>query len=346
MNLQRIWIIFKARNAEFFRDRAAFGWNFAFPLLIIIGFGLMFDGREFKRFKVGIFPPLAAESGAATTLPPSFLEDRHVVVVPVADRGEGEDKLSRHRIDLLVDALSPEGAYWMNGSSPNSSLAEKVYLSAFMTGKVPPQRGVTSGPQIRYIDWLMPGILAMNMMFSALWGIGYVIVRYRKNGALKRLKATPLTAFEYLTAQMLSRIFLIMFTLVVIWFGADLIFDFHVEGSFLLLFFVFLLGGLNLCAIGLIFAARGTSEEFTSGILNFISWPMMFVSEVWFSLEGASPLVKNFAAFFPLTHLLRAARKVMNEAATLTDIQGECTILVVSTLACLIIGALLFTWNE
>lgn len=346
MNLQRIWIVFKTRNAEFFRDRATFGWNFVFPLLIIIGFGLMFDGREFKRFKVGIFPPDSLESEKQTNLPPSFVADRHIVFVPVSDRGVGEGKLSRHRIDLLVDALSPDGAYWMNSSSPNSSLAEKVYLSAFMTGKTPPLRAVTSGPQVRYIDWLMPGILAMNMMFSALWGIGYVIVRYRKNGTLKRLRATPLTAFEYLSGQMLSRIFLIMFTWLVIWFGADLIFKFHREGSFLLLLFVYFLGGLNLCAIGLIFAARGTSEEFTSGILNFISWPMMFVSEVWFSLEGSSPLVKSFASFFPLTHLLRAARKVMNEAATLGDIQGECTILLVSTLVCMIIGALLFTWNE
>jgi ABC-2 type transport system permease protein len=346
MNLQRIWIIFKARNAEFFRDRAAFGWNFAFPLLIIIGFGFMFDGREIKRFKIGVYPPTTAEVGAQTTLPPGFIGDRHILVIPVSDRNEGEIKLARHRIDLLVDATSPEGAYWINSSSPNSTLAEKVYLSAFMADKIPPLRGVTSGPQIRYIDWLMPGILAMNMMFSALWGIGYVIVRYRKNGTLKRLKATPLTAFEYLTAQMLSRIFLLIFTLLVIWFGADLIFNFHVEGSPLLLLMVFVLGGLNLCAIGLIFAARGTSEEFTSGILNFISWPMMFVSEVWFSLEGSSQMVKNFASFFPLTHLLRAARKVMNEAATFTDIQGECAILAISTLVCLVIGALLFSWND
>jgi hypothetical protein len=68
----------------------------------------------------------------------------------------------------------------------------------------------------------------MNMMFSALWGVGYIVVRYRKNGVLKRLKATPLTAFEYLSAQMLSRIFLLMFTLAVVWIGCDLIFSFYV----------------------------------------------------------------------------------------------------------------------
>jgi len=346
MNLQRMWAIFQARNAEFFRDRAAFGWNFAFPLLIIIGFGFIFEGREFKQFQVGIFPPQAIADLSRTSIPQALHRDRHIIFLPMTDRLEGEIKLSHHKIDLLIDALSPTNAYWINASSPNGSLAERVYLASFMAGKNPPEKGVTSGPQIRYIDWLMPGILAMNMMFSALWGVGYVIVRYRKNGTLKRLKATPLTALEYLTAQMLSRIFLLMFTLCVVWFGADFIFHFQMQGSKLLLFFVFFLGGLNLCSIGLILAARGTSEEFTSGILNFISWPMMFLSEVWFSLEGSPQPVQDFARLFPLTHLLTAARRVMNEGGGLVDIQFECIILTVSTMICLGIAALLFSWNE
>ena len=114
-----------------------------------------------------------------------------------------------------------------------------------------PGKEPIQGREIRYIDWLFPGILGMNMMFSALWGVGYVVVRYRKNGVLKRLKATPLTAFEYLSAQMLSRIFLLMFTLVVVWVGCDLIFSFQVRGPYLDLFVVFLLGSLSLTALGL-----------------------------------------------------------------------------------------------
>ncbi len=341
-----MWAIFMARNAEFFRDRAAFGWNFAFPFLIILGFGLIFQGKEFKQFQVGIFPLVATADLATTTLPATFQHDRHIIFVPVADLGEGQIKLRLHKIDLLVDAHSSTNAYWINDSSPNGSLTERIFLASFMAGKTPPEKGVTSGPQIRYIDWLMPGVLAMNMMFSALWGVGYVIVRYRKNGTLKRLKATPLTALEYLSAQMLSRIFLLMFTLCVVWVGSDLIFHFQVQGSRLLLLLVFFLGGLNLGAIGLVLAARGTSEEFTSGILNFISWPMMFLSEVWFSLEGSSRLVQGFAQLFPLTHLLRAARRVMNESATFADIHFECGILVLSTIVCLGIAARLFSWNE
>ncbi len=183
-------------------------------------------------------------------------------------------------------------------------------------------------------------------MFSALWGVGYIVVRYRKNGALKRLKATPLTPLEFLSAQLLSRIFLILFTLLIVWIGSDLLFHFQVQGSYLTLTLVFILGSISLTSLGLILAARGTSEEFTSGVLNFISWPMMFLSEVWFSLSGSPPWVQKIATIFPLTHMLHAARKVMGEGAGLAAIQNDCLFLIVFSILALLIAAWLFSWNE
>jgi ABC-2 type transport system permease protein len=199
---------------------------------------------------------------------------------------------------------------------------------------------------VRYIDWLFPGVLGMNMMFSALYGVGWVVVRYRKNGVLKRLKATPLTAFEYLSAQLLSRIFLLMFTLVIVWVGCDWILDFRVYGRLLNLFLVFLAGSVCMTALGLVIASRGTSEEFANGILNFICWPMMFLSEVWFSIEGAPAWLKASAKIFPLTHVLTAARKVMNEGAGLLAVMPEITILCAMTLTFLLVGAALFSWYK
>lgn len=340
--------MFVARNWEFFRDRAAFGWNFLFPFLIIIGFGLIFEGRNYQQFKVGVFP---AESEKAifndTTIPPSFQQEQRVDFIAMADRQTGEERLRHHKIDLLLDGKSPSHAYWINDSSPNGYIAEKLFLASFLPekGSVAEQK-VIRGEEIRYIDWFFPGLLGMNMMFSSLWGVGFVVVRYRKNGALKRLKATPLTALEYLGAQTLSRIFLLMFTMVIVWFGSDLIFDFHVQGSMLLIFFLFFLGGLALCSIGLILASRGTSEEFATGVLNFISWPMMFLSEVWFSLEGSAEWLQTLGRMFPLSQMLSAIRRVMNEGAGLADVQGECFYLVCFTALALIIASKMFTWNE
>ncbi len=348
MNFTRMWAIFVARNYEFFRDKAAFGWNFAFPFLIILGFGFIFGNQEYQKFKVGVFPlKLKADMFVESTIPKAFQKEQRVMFIPLSTKEDGEKMLHRHKIDLLIEINSENNAYWINDSSPNGYLAEHLYLASFIPEDIEvAKKGVIESEEIRYVDWFFPGLLAMNMMFSALWGVGYVVVRYRKNGTLKRLKATPLTALEYLSAQMLSRIFLLMFTLVIVWFGSNLIFNFHVQGSLLLIFFLFFLGGLSLSSLGLILAARGTSEEFTSGVLNFISWPMMFLSEVWFSLEGAPEWIITIGNIFPLKHMIQAVRKVMNEGAVLVDVQSECLFIIIFTIISLGLAALLFSWNE
>jgi ABC-type multidrug transport system permease subunit len=349
MSLKRLWAILKARNLEFFRDRSAFGWNFLFPFLLVAGFGIIFGGKTYTEYKIGVFPTSSAQvSLEQLNIPQRFKNMNYLKFIGFKNVGEGLEKLKHHRIDFLIKTGNGSPEYWVSDTSPKGYVVEQMFKASLL----PPdsttyaERKEIQGSTIRYIDWLFPGILAMNMMFSALWGVGYVVVRYRKNGVLKRLKVTPLTAFEYITAQAISRIFLLMFTLVIVWTGCDLIFGFEVHGSYVDLFFIFFLGSLSLTALGLVLASRGTSEEFTTGILNFISWPMMFLSEVWFSLEGAPGWVKSFANIFPLTHMLTAARKIMHDAAGLIDVGPQIMILSLMTLAFLMLGAALFSWNK
>jgi len=349
MRAKRFWAMFIARNKEFFRDRAAFGWNFLFPFLLVAGFGVIFGGKAYTTYKVGIFPATPEPVQIAyLNLPPGFLENPYLKFIPFEDRKTGLAKLQRHKIDFLIRTGKQPYNYWVSSDSPKGFVIEQMFKASLAPQSIQRQveKQAIEGRRFRYIDWLFPGILAMNMMFSALWGVGYVVVRYRKNGVLKRLKATPLTAFEYLAAQMASRIFLLMFTLSVVWFGCDMIFSFSVAGSYIHLFLMFFVGSLSLTALGLLLAARGTSEEFATGILNFISWPMMFLSEVWFSLEGAPQWVKTAANIFPLTHLLTAVRRIMHDGAGLVDVAPQILVLTAMTLCCLIAGALLFSWNQ
>jgi len=341
--------MFKARNYEFFRDRAAFGWNFLFPFLIIAGFAIIFGGKEYSDYKVGVFP-LAQKKTDKTTLqlPDSFKNNKFIEFIGFQTEEDGINRLKHHKIDFLLKNNSSDNAYWVNETSPKGYFLEQLFNGSIALKDHPVNglKGEVHGREIRYIDWFFPGLLGMNMMFSALWGVGYVVVRYRKNGVLKRLKATPLTAVEYLTSQMLSRIFLLMFTLAVVWLGCDLFFSFEVVGSLVDIFIVFFIGSLSLTALGLILASRGTSEEFTSGILNFITWPMMFLSEVWFSIEGAPQWVQTISKALPLTHMLSAARKIMNDGASLLDVHTELEVMAVMALVFLIIGASLFSWNS
>jgi ABC-2 type transport system permease protein len=176
--------------------------------------------------------------------------------------------------------------------------------------------------------------------------VGYVVLRYRKTGFLKRLNATPLSAFEFLTAQVLSRLVLILVVTTILYVGVSLIIHFHSEGSHALLLLIALLGSLSLIAFGLIVASAISSEELVGGILNMLTWPMMLLSGVWFSLEGSPQWVQWVAKALPLTHVLDAARAVMIDGAGFGEIAPNLAYLAITAVVFLSIGAYAFRWRQ
>ncbi|MDX2368163.1 MAG: ABC transporter permease [Colwellia sp.] len=337
MNIKRFFAVFKARNIEFFRDKSSLGWNLFFPVLLLVGFSFIFSGDGRSAYKIGWVEETKERQGETQQNP--FKETRYIDFIHYKDIDVAKSKLSHHTIDLVIANQSRR--YWVNDESVKSYLVEKIF-SDKLEGYT---RLQTSGAKIRYVDWVLPGILGMNMMFSCLFGVGYVIVRYRKNAVLKRLKATPLSAFEFVSAQLLSRLFIVMCTSVIVYSGCNLLFDFFMLGSYFDLFIIGMLGAFCLISLGLLVASRSKSEELIGGLLNVTSWPMMMLSGVWFSLEGAPPALKVFADFLPLTHLVAGAREVITEGATLGDISYHVNCLLLMSALFLSLGAYLFSWN-
>lgn len=331
MNFKRFFAVVKARNLEFFRDRSSLGWNVLFPVLMLAGLSFVFSGDGRGVYKVGVINLPTAQS--------SFIETKHIDFVDYNDVTLATTKLEHHAIDLLVDFNLKK--YWVNEGAPNSYLVEKIFQSEHTNY----QRLTTQGKPIRYVDWVLPGILGMNMMFSCLFGVGYVIVRYRKNSVLKRLKATPLSAFEFVSAQLVSRLFIVMFMSSTVYIGCNIFFDFYMLGSYLDLFIIGALGAFSLITLGLLVASRSKSEELIGGLLNLTSWPMMLLSGVWFSLEGAPSAIQTFSNFLPLTHLVTGARKIITEGASLADISFHLWCLVAMCSLFLVLGSALFSWN-
>ncbi|MES9945696.1 MAG: ABC transporter permease [Candidatus Thiodiazotropha sp.] len=332
MSLRRFLAALQARNLEFLRDRTALGWNLIMPVLIVMGFAFAFTTGQEELYKVGIYGE--AEDNRALE---DFLTTRYVDFIPVVELNKMIDKVDRHQIDLLLDVQN--NRYWVNSTSPKGYLLEQLLLPYKL------QRQALSGSEIRYVDWVIPGVLGMNIMFSALFGVGYVIVRYRKNGVLKRLRATPLSAFEFISAQIASRLLMIVAVTVLVYVGTDLVVDFRMVGSYWLLFLILIMGALSMISVGLLVAARITSEEAANGLLNLMSWPMMLLSGVWFSLEGSHPFVQNLSLALPLTHMIDAARVVMIEGAGLMDVASQLLILFLFTLCFVIIGSKTFRWE-
>jgi ABC-type multidrug transport system permease subunit len=334
---KRLLAVLHARNLEFLRDRATLGWNVLLPVVLVIAMGLIFGGPERPLFKVGVLH--AGETLDRTQHP--FLKTHYVEFFTARDQADAVKKVARHQIDLLLD-LRGAPRYWVNTDSPKGYIVEKLLLESDTSGV---RREAVSGQAVRYIDWLLPGILGMNMMFSCLFGVGWVVVRYRKSGFLKRLRATPLRAIEFISAQVLSRLILIMVVTVLVFVALRLVLHFRMEGSALLLFAVALLGAISLIAIGLAVAARFTSEELASGMLNFITWPMMLLSGVWFSLEGSADWLQWAAKIFPLTQMLEAARAIMLDGAGFTDVAPQLAFLAATGALFLALGALFFRWR-
>ena len=342
MMWKRIWTLFVARNKEFYRDKSVFLWNLIFPFFLIVALSLSINESSQNLYRVGIV-------NSATELKTidqfdSFKEIKYINFINFNSTEDGIDKLKHHRIDFLI--RPDTGEYWVSSQSPKGYIIETLLHSANASGKSNFKRQLITGIKISYIEWLFPGILGLNMMFNCLFGVGYVVVRYRKNGVLKRISVTPTRPFEFLTAQVFSRMLVTIVTTSIVFVGCSLIYNFEMRGSYLNLLIIFAMGGFSMISLGLLIASRSSSEELADGLLNVITWPMMIFSEVWFSMEGANPIIVKISRFFPLTQLLDGARKIMNDGLGLYDIRYNIIYLLIMSVIFLVSGSLLFKWHK
>lgn len=338
--MKKFLALVAVRNKEFYRDKFTLMWTFLFPFLVMLGFAYGYSGRQEPLLKVGVLSSVAKQEGSLK----QFVSTPQLQLVNYDDQAQALKRIERHQLDLLVKAEADGLVYWINPDSPKAELAERL-----LKVSTPPatriERQELVGKKIRYADWLVPGLVGMNLMFASLFGVGYVIVRYRKNGVLKRLRATPLSAFEFLLAQVASRTLLLLITTAVTIGGASLLIGFRMAGSWVDLLIFIAVGSGSLIALGMLVAARISSEEVADGVLNIMSWPMMFLSGVWFSLEGANPWVLGFSRALPLTHIVNGLRAIMLDGTPLTALLPEMGALALAAAVLLVIGSALFKWR-
>lgn len=330
-SVRRVKAVFIARNHEFIRDRASFGWNLVFPVLIVLALAIVFSG---PRGAVFIVTSLSQDQLPEMSHFPG-------IELVFSDYERAFERLARQQTDLVFETDLSGVKYWINGNSPSGAILEILLRNTESRSLI---RGEANGDAMRYVDWVVPGILGMNMMYSALWGVGYVIVRYRQSGYLRRLKATPLTKLEFLLAQIFSRLLVTLAASIIVFFGTHLFLDYKMVGSIFLLLLIALLGGLAMITIGLAIACRTASKEFADGLLNVVTFPMLLLSEVWFSLEGSPEWIRSFAQLLPLTQILEAARAVMIENAGFMDILNNLLILILFCALGLGASIKLFKW--
>ncbi|KGE71417.1 ABC transporter permease [Spirochaeta lutea] len=341
----------KARTMEFLRDRGTFFWNLLFPIVLVAGFAFAFSGGEDTLFTVGT---LRQDTSAQTDVGvpqamEDFLDIPQIEVIKYDGQKTADELVElvrQHQLDMAVDFQTRE--YFINDQSANGPILRRLLAGIqgdSNASAIQFNEQAVSGEPIRYVDWLVPGVIGMNMMFSCLFGVGFVIVRYRKNGVLKRLKATPVSAFSFVSAQMASRLLIVVVTSIVVYTGTNLFLGFTMRGSYLNLLLITMLGVVAMISLGLIFAARIKSEELASGLMNLITFPMIIFSGVFFSLEGTPQILQNAAVIFPLTHFIQGARSIMLEGAGLPQLIPNILYLLGFTGVSLAISSALFKWE-
>lgn len=314
-----------ARLREFVRDPSALFWTFGFPILLAVALGIAF--RESPPAPVKV----AVDEGAAGSRELTELldarDDIDASALSIADSRRG---LATGKLDLLVTAGGGDEAwvYHYDAMRPEAKTArlavdDAIEIASGREDRVATRDEIEREPGGRYIDFLVPGLVGLNIMGSAIWGIGFSVVDARKRKMLKRLAATPMSRAHFLLSFMLSRLLFLALEVVALLGFGWLVFDVPVRGSALALAVVSLWGALALTGIAMLIAARPRSVETASGLANLFMLPMWLLGGSFFSYERFPDMSLPFIRTLPLTALNDALRKIVNEGLGLLDVMPE-----------------------
>jgi ABC-2 type transport system permease protein len=331
------------RLKEFIREPDAVFWVFVFPLLLTLALGFAFREKPPDRIPVGVSAgPFAQRHLAALQKSPA-LQAR------IYPEQEGREELRRGKISLLVDG-SQQPVYRFDPTRPESRTARVEVDDALQGGAG--RRDAFAAKEVhvteqgsRYIDFLVPGLIAMNLMGTGMWSISFAIVNARLKKLLKRFLATPMRKSTFLTAQFLSRLAFLVVEVAVVALFAWLVFDVSIRGSILLFCLLCLLGGAAFAGIGILVSSRAKTLEAVSGLMNLVMMPMWICSGVFFSYERFPDAVKPVIRALPLTALADALRAVMNDGFGIAAVTPQIINLVLWTVVSFAVGLKIFRWS-
>lgn len=343
MRDQPLFQLTLARLREFYREPEAIFWVFGFPIVLAFALGLAFRNAGPGELEVGV----AAGSGDRALA--AQLDSSPRLGAAVVDTAAARLQLRTGRIALLVVPGDPV-VYRYDSTRTESRLARLEVDDVLQRarGRADPaavrdDRVVEPGS--RYIDFLIPGLLGMNLLGSGIWGIGFAVVQARQRKLLKRFMATPMRRSHYLLGFILSRlVFLFLEVAALVGFGW-LMFDVGVRGSFAALTAITILGALAFAGLGLLVASRARTIEGVSGLMNLVMLPMWILSGTFFSYSRFPDAMIPFVKALPLTALNDALRAVMIDGAAIAGLGAPLAIVAAWGLASFALALKIFRWR-
>jgi ABC-type multidrug transport system permease subunit len=334
-----------SRMREFYREPEAVFWVFGFPIVLAFALGLAFRNTGPGKLQVGVASgpgdsAMAATLGASPRLTASVL-----------DTATARLRLRTGRIALFVIPRGGDSVvYRYDSTRTESGLARLEVDDVLQRARgrqdlVAVRDDRVVAPGSRYIDFLIPGLLGMNLLGSGIWGVGFSVVQARQRKLLKRYMATPMRRSHYLLSFILSRlVFLIVEVVALVGFGW-LLFGVAVRGSFASLAAITVLGSFAFAGLGLLVASRAKTIEGVSGLMNLVMLPMWILSGTFFSYSRFPDVMIPFVKALPLTALNDALRAVMIDGAAVTTLGTPLAIVVAWGAVSFVIALKIFRWR-
>ncbi len=333
------------RYREFYREPEAIFWVFLFPVLLTAGLGIAFRTRPPERTPVALVAHGSSDSTLARAL-----ADADGLKLRVLSDSAAAQALRTGDVALVAVPTGDSIQYRYDPERPDARTARLLVDEAVqgVAGRADP---VASSDRTvretgaRYVDFVVPGLLGMNLMGSGMWGIGFAVVDARRKHLLKRLVATPMSRSQYLASFVLSRLTFLVVEVVLLLGFASLVFGVPVRGSLLLLAAICLVAALTFSSLGLLVASRPRTVEGVSGLMNLVMVPMWILSGVFFSSSRFPDAVQPLIRALPLTAAIDALRATMLRGAGLSEVLPELALLLLWLAATFLLAVRLFRWR-
>ena len=343
MQRNPVWQLTTVKVKEFAREPEAVFWVLVFPVLLTLALGVAFRSHAPEALSVALV--------AGPKAPPleKALSAERGLRVETLDPEAAREHLRAGRVALVVIPGDPV-TYWFDPAREESRLAQLLVNDAVQrgTGRTDPRavavREMTERGS-RYIDFLVPGLLGMNLMGTGMWSIGFSIVNARTRRLLKRLVATPMRKSHYLLGQMLGRLVFLTVEVAALLLFSRLVFDVPLRGSLVTLAGITLLGAMTFAGFGLLVGSRARTVEGVSGLMNLVMMPMWILSGIFFSTSRFPAVMQPVIQALPLTAVNNALRAVMIDGASVLAILPEIGIAAAWGLAAFGVALFLFRWN-
>jgi len=353
MNTNALRQLTLSRFREFFREPEAVFWTFAFPLLLAGGLAIAF--RDKKPDKVIIAtvitsPADSAINGVASALHRSAAAADAQFTVRGIPADSIVDVLRTGTAALIVVPTANGVDYRYDAARDEARSARLIVDNALQrergrTDVVTAHDITVSERGSRYIDFFIPGLLAMNIMGSSIWSLVFAIVTQRNKKLLKRLAGTPMSRFDYLLSFVLSRLCFLGLELAILLSFGVFVLGVPIRGSLMALIIVAFVGAAAFSGIGLLVSARAKTSEGASGITNFIMLPMWIFSGVFFSASNFPAAIQPFVQALPLTALVNSMRAIMLQGAGLGGVLPQLAVLITYLVVCMAVALRVFRWQ-